>query len=588
MKNIFLKKLTIKSLGIRGKITLIFASLVVILGLSFCITQFISVKNNMYSKSKTELQNSVKVIIKSMETLNQQVEQGLLTTEEAQEIARNIMLGKQLEDGKREFQNDFNFGASAYFFATLEDGTSVAHPSLEGKNILEIQDKDEGKFIIKDIIQAAQSGEGFTEYYWTLPNSEEIGNKLVYSEKDTNWGWIVSLGIYTNELDTIFYKSLIVPISIALIVMISSLIFIFWFSGFITKPITLITEKMKSIAEGNLNTEPLNIKDKSEIGQLSESVETANKNLKTLLSQLSLSSEQIAATTEQLSATGEEQLSATEQISNLIQEMASGSEQQFTLIDNTTTELSNTANDVGKLTESANAVSVSAEETMLNAEKGTELVQETIQQMEVIQNQTSNISTIISSLQKQSSDIENFISIITDISAQTNLLALNASIEAARAGEAGKGFAVVAEEVRKLAEQSNDAATRINNVTKSITKETQNAVESMSQGEEAVQKGMNLVSQSGQSFSDIRNAILEVNTKSKEMVIATQTLNDSTNNVVERMNEVRSVVDLTNDHTQQVAANSEEQTASMQEISSAIQSLAQMSEEMKNVTDKYK
>ncbi len=95
------------------------------------------------------------------------------------------------------------------------------------------------------------------------------------------------------------------------------------------------------------------------------------------------------------------------------------------------------------------------------AKRGKEHLEQTVKQMNQIRQSFSLISKQVNDLTSYSEQIGHIVATISTISSQTNLLALNAAIEAARAGESGRGFAVVAEEVRKLAEQADDAAKQV-------------------------------------------------------------------------------------------------------------------------------
>lgn len=127
--------------------------------------------------------------------------------------------------------------------------------------------------------------------------------------------------------------------------------------------------------------------------------------------------------------------------------------------------------------------------------------------MSEISNVVTVLSTDIKDLGQQSEQIEEIVGIITGIAEQTNLLALNAAIEAARAGEQGRGFAVVADEVRKLAEQSAQAAGEITQLIQQIRSSARTSVERADAGTRRVEEGMTVVADTGQTFAEIADVI---------------------------------------------------------------------------------
>ena len=150
--------------------------------------------------------------------------------------------------------------------------------------------------------------------------------------------------------------------------------------------------------------------------------------------------------------------------------MANNEEKQ----DEVTEEVSNVSdkvfNGMKNISDSVDKVNKSASEAYDRAKNGTKVVEEAISHMNNIDNKVNTSADIVNVLGQKSNEIGNIASLITDVSEQTNLLALNAAIEAARAGEHGRGFAVVAEEVRKLAEQSGNAAKQVSTIILGNTK----------------------------------------------------------------------------------------------------------------------
>lgn len=136
--------------------------------------------------------------------------------------------------------------------------------------------------------------------------------------------------------------------------------------------------------------------------------------------------------------------------------------------------------------------------------------------MVYINDATTSVNDLVQKLSKQTEEIEHITKVITEITEQTNLLALNAAIEAARAEEHGKGFAVVAEEVRKLAEQSNGSAGQIVELTKEIMSDTKNVEKAVSDSLHYVKDGVKVISQAGEAFTGIVQAVEKCQFKFKE------------------------------------------------------------------------
>ena len=195
---------------------------------------------------------------------------------------------------------------------------------------------------------------------------------------------------------------------------------------------------------------------------------------------------------------------------------------------------------------------------------------------------------IVGKLGERSKEIGNIVEIISNISGQTNLLALNAAIEAARAGEHGRGFAVVAEEVRKLAEESQNASQKISDLIQSIQAETSQAVASMEEGRREAEKGKENVTATGESFSEILSMIGDVKKASLAVSERVLQLREDMNTIVDGMGEVDTSAKGIGSESQNVSAATEEQAAGMEEIASSSRSLANMANDLQTETDKFK
>lgn len=155
--------------------------------------------DNMVRKN---LQNSVNLMVMNIRTLQNMVETGRLTLEEAQERAKIMMLGEKQADGTRPINSDIDLGENGYFYVLSEQGDLLAHPNLEGENLWDSQTSD-GFYFIQDVIKKGQQGGGFTFYTWPLPNSEEEAEKITYAVKVPGWNWIVVAGSYLQDYNTV-------------------------------------------------------------------------------------------------------------------------------------------------------------------------------------------------------------------------------------------------------------------------------------------------------------------------------------------------------------------------------------------------
>ena len=203
--------------------------------------------------------------------------------------------------------------------------------------------------------------------------------------------------------------------------------------------------------------------------------------------------------------------------------------------------------------------------------------------------QTVNRSAaVVAELGQRSKAIDQIVATISGIAGQTNLLALNAAIEAARAGEQGRGFAVVAEEVRKLAEQSQEATKQISALIGGIQGDTEQAVAAMDNGTREVKLGAEVVNTAGQAFHEIVALVEQVSDQIREVSSTIDQMAIGSQQIVESVNRIDHLSKEAASQAQTVSAATEEQSASMEEIASSSQSLAQLALELRDAVGKFK
>ncbi|WP_378953368.1 methyl-accepting chemotaxis protein [Pelosinus sp. sgz500959] len=192
-------------------------------------------------------------------------------------------------------------------------------------------------------------------------------------------------------------------------------------------------------------------------------------------------------------------MSITDSTQKLALDSEDGAEQLMKAVENMGTLTS--------LIKSAEAQALSSAgdaDRMLEAtESGLLAMNQAVGRMQNIQNKTAHVEQLLNTLKTYSNEIGSVSDTITAIAQQTNLLALNAAIEAARAGEAGRGFAVVADEVRKLAEQSNERAKKVTSLVKQVLDQTGFVIEASNESRQEAEIGMKEVTASGRSLDHI-------------------------------------------------------------------------------------
>jgi len=358
----------------------------------------------------------------------------------------------------------------------------------------------------------------------------------------------------------------------------------------ITRPIlTSIRQGVtyaESLAQGVFNQE-LKVSAHDEIGQLLQSLAKASASLRSLLRQVADSAESVAFSSEELTASAEQSAQAANQVATTITSVAQGAQNQVQAVNVTTAAVEHMSASIQQMAANANLVTDVTGRTANSAEQGKQSVEAAIQQMNSIEQTVIRSAQVVTTLGARSKEIGQIVDTISGIASQTNLLALNAAIEAARAGEQGRGFAVVAEEVRKLAEQSQEAAKQIATLIAEIQTETSHAVEAMDGGTREVKVGAQVVNTAGQAFKEIAELIQQVSLQVKEISAAIEQLAAGSEQIVASARDIDRVSKDTAAETQTVSAATEEQSASMEEIAASSQTLAKMAEELQNAVQKF-
>lgn len=355
----------------------------------------------------------------------------------------------------------------------------------------------------------------------------------------------------------------------------------------ITKPLTMMVTLCGELSAGDFRDKPRKFVRNDEIGQLADSLIDMKSSLRKLMRSVNDSSEQLAASSEELTASADQSAQASNQVAIAITVVATGAEQQAHVATETTTVVEQMSASIEQIAMNASEVAGQSSQAAEKAMVGNKSVDKAVEQMANIEQTVTTSAKVVAQLGERSKEIGQIVDTISGIAGQTNLLALNAAIEAARAGEQGRGFAVVAEEVRKLAEQSQDAAKQIATLIGAIQGDTEKAVVAMNNGTREVKLGAEVVNASGAAFQEIATLVTQVSEQTQEIFNEIEQMASGSQQIVESVKQINELSKRSSGESQTVSAATEEQSASMEEIAASSQALAQLAMNLRNAVSKF-
>ncbi|WP_442602452.1 methyl-accepting chemotaxis protein [Paenibacillus sp. KN14-4R] len=381
-------------------------------------------------------------------------------------------------------------------------------------------------------------------------------------------------------------KQIILIVSIIAIILGMTIAYVF--GRIISRPLIALAKEAKRIAEGDLTTDEIQVKNRDEIGDLVAAFNQMAENLRNVIRQVGFKAELVSATSEELSANSEQIGKAFEHVASAVIEVAAGSEKQARSVDESALAVKQMSIGAQQIAINSEHVSTATTDALQLTVEGDHAIQTAVHQMSLINGTVNGLAKVVKGLGTRSQEIEQIIGVIKGIAGQINLLALNAAIEAARAGEQGRGFAVVASEVRKLAEQSAQSTEHIVHLVAAIQEEIIQTTKSMEVSTQEVTTGISIVNVAGKSFEQIQSSAGEVSQQIQEVSAASQQMAASTEQVVTSIDVISDIAKTSSSEIQNISAIMQEQLASVEEISASASSLSLMSEELHMLIGKFK
>ncbi|UTZ36437.1 methyl-accepting chemotaxis protein [Vibrio campbellii] len=289
-----------------------------------------------------------------------------------------------------------------------------------------------------------------------------------------------------------------------------------------------LNDAIKLMASKNLSV-PFGMDCKDEYGDVARELEKTRRQLHDVIQMQINASDELATLTEVMTLS--------------MSETKESAQEEFNEIDQLATAMSEMSSTVQTVADHAQTASSLTEQASTQAVTGQQFLQKTVSKMSELSSDIASSASAVNQVEERVDAIGSVVGTIQGISEQTNLLALNAAIEAARAGEAGRGFAVVADEVRNLAQRTQQATVEIQEMITQLQSSATSAVELMEKSVVEAAEGVELVSNAGSELDGIVGQVTQINDMNFQIATASGQQSSVAEEMSQNLTNVRELVE---------------------------------------------